>query len=97
MTGKFNGVQAIIRGTHTKALYIHCAAHSFNLAVCTSSDIKSVKNCLGIVERLYVFFNTPKRKNELINEIDQSDSIPNSHARTLKGNVQHDGFKIMSY
>lgn len=97
MTGKFNGVQAIIRGTHTKALYIHCAAHSFNLAVCTSSDIKSVKNCLGIVERLYVFFNTPKRKNELINEIDQSDSIPNSNARTLKGNVQHDGFKIMSY
>ncbi|XP_060854889.1 52 kDa repressor of the inhibitor of the protein kinase-like [Metopolophium dirhodum] len=53
-------------------------------SVCTSSDIKSVRNCLGIVERLYVFFNTPKRKNELINEIENSDSIPCSNARTLK-------------
>lgn len=39
---------------------------------------------MGIVERLYVFFNTPKRKNELINEIENSDSIPSSNARTLK-------------
>lgn len=69
MAGKFNGVQAVIKDRYPKALYIHCSAHSFNLAVCTSSDIKSVRNCLGIVERLYVFFNTPKRKNELINEI----------------------------
>lgn len=84
MAGKFNGAQAVIRATYPKALYIHCAAHSFNLVVCTSSDIKSVRNCLGIVERLYVFFNTPKRKNELINEIEQSSSIPNSNARTLK-------------
>lgn len=84
MAGKFNGVQAVIRATHPKALYVHCAAHSFNLAVCTSSDLKSVRNCLGIVERLYVFFNTPKRKNELINEIEHSDSIPSSNARTLK-------------
>jgi len=84
MAGKFNGVQAVIRATHPKALYVHCAAHSFNLAVCTSSNIQSVRNCLGIVERLYVFFNTPKRKNALINEIEKSDSIPNSNARTLK-------------
>lgn len=84
MAGKFNGVQAVIRDSYPKALYIHCSAHSFNLAVCTSSDIKSVRNCLGIVERLYVFFNTPKRKNELINEIENSDSIPSSNARTLK-------------
>lgn len=84
MAGKFNGVQAVIRDTHPKPLYIHCAAHSFNLAVCTSSDIKSVRNCLGLVERIFVFFNTPKRKNELINEIKNSDSIPSSNARTLK-------------
>lgn len=31
-----------------------------------------------------MFFNTPKRKNALINEIEKSDSIPNSNARTLK-------------
>jgi len=52
----------VIRATHPKALNVHCAAHSFNLAVCTSRNIQSVRNCLGIVERLYVFLTRLKEK-----------------------------------
>lgn len=33
MSGKFNGVQAIIREQYPQAIYVHCAAHSLNLAV----------------------------------------------------------------
>lgn len=84
MTGKCNGVQAVIKAKYTKALYIYCVAHSFNLVICTSSDIKSIWYCLGMYVWLYVFFNTPKRQNDLLNEIEQPDSIPSSNARTLK-------------
>lgn len=45
MSGQFQGVQAHIRSKYPKALYVHCAAHSLNLAVSTASNIKPVRNC----------------------------------------------------
>jgi len=62
MSGVFNGVQAIIRENCPHALYLHCASHSLNLAICTASGIPEIRNCLGTIEALYNFFNTPKRK-----------------------------------
>lgn len=59
---------------YPKALYIHCAAHSLNLDVSTASNIKPIRNCLGIIEKLYVFFNTPKRNNVLLSCIENSDT-----------------------
>ncbi|CAI6377563.1 unnamed protein product [Macrosiphum euphorbiae] len=82
MSGKYNGVQTVIRQKYPKALYLHCAAHSLNLAVSTSCNIKSIRNCLGVVEKLYVFFNTPKRQNVLISEIEKSDT--EFRVKTLK-------------
>lgn len=82
MSGKYNGVQTVIRQKYPKALYVHCAAHSLNLALSTSCNIKSIRNCLGVVEKLYVFFNTPKRQNVLISEIEKSDT--EFRVKTLK-------------
>lgn len=58
---KFNGAQTHIRTTFPKAIYVHCAAHSLNLAVSTACNIQPIRNCLGIIKKLYIFFNTPKR------------------------------------
>jgi len=82
MSGKFNGVQAIIREQYPQAIYVHCAAHSLNLAVSTASNIKPIRNCLGILEKMYVFFKTPKRNNALLIAIDEGDFEPK--IRTLK-------------
>lgn len=40
MAGRFKGVQSIIKSKYPKALYVHCAAHSLNLALSTASDIR---------------------------------------------------------
>jgi len=82
MSGKFKGVQAIICEKYPQALYVHCAAHSLNLAVSTASNIKTIRNCLGVLEKLYMFFNTPKRSSVILNEIDSGDFEPK--VRTLK-------------
>lgn len=82
MAGQFKGVQAIIRNKYPNALYVHCSAHSFNLAVSSSCNIKPIRNCLGIVEKLHIFFNTPKRHHVLLNQIEKNDSTPN--VKTLK-------------
>ena len=61
MAGKFNGVQAKIRQLNPKALYVHC-------------ELPDIRNCMAIVEKLYAFFNTPKRENVLKEQI---SAIPN--------------------
>lgn len=73
MSGHIKGTQTVVRENFPKALYVHCAAHSLNLAVSTSCDIQAIRNCLGTVEKMYCFFKTPKRNNVLLNEIDESD------------------------
>lgn len=82
MSGQYKGVQAIIKKKYPKAIYVHCAAHSLNLAVSTASGIQSIRNCLGVIEKYYVFFNTPKRQNVLLTNIENSDEDPK--VKTLK-------------
>ncbi|KAE9521811.1 hypothetical protein AGLY_017782 [Aphis glycines] len=62
MSGKVQGVKSYIQTKYPKAIYVHCATHSLNLAVSTASDLKPIRNCLGIIEKVYTFLNTPKRK-----------------------------------
>lgn len=76
MSGQFRGVQSIVRLKYPKAVYVHCSAHSLNLAVSTASGIRPIRNCLGIIEKAYQFFNTPKRNSILLHEIENSDHEP---------------------
>lgn len=68
MSGKFNGVQS-----HISALcsYVHCASHSLNLAIGNAVSVIEIRNCIGIIEKVYNFFNTPKRLDVLVNNIDK--------------------------
>lgn len=82
MSGKYKRVQAIVREQYPKAIYVHCAAHTLNLAVSKASNIQPIKNCLSIIEKLNNFFNTPKRNDVLLNCIKNANETPN--AKTLK-------------
>ncbi|XP_050065649.1 zinc finger MYM-type protein 1-like [Aphis gossypii] len=78
MSGKFKGVQTIIRNKYPMALYVHCAAHTLNLAVSSSCEQQAIRNCLGVVEKMHCFFNTPKRHSILLEAIANSDLNPSS-------------------
>lgn len=82
MSGQYKGVQAIIKKKYPKAIYVHCSAHSLNLAVSTASGIQPIRNCLGVIEKYYIFLNTPKRKNVLFTCIENSNENPK--VKTLK-------------
>lgn len=56
MAGSGNGTAALISAQYPLALYLHCASHCLNLAVVKSLQITSVRNMMGIVERVYLFF-----------------------------------------
>jgi hypothetical protein len=66
MSGKFKGTQAYIPEKYPTALYLHCVSHSLNLAISNSAEVSSIRNCFGVTEKIYTFFNTPKRQLVLL-------------------------------
>ena len=77
MSGAKSGVQARIREKQPKAIYTHCAGHSFNLAVLSSCSIPSIRNCIDQIKNLkkFFFFNL------------QSIIIMSGHGRTPLFNI----------
>jgi hypothetical protein len=82
MSGEFNGVQAHVMKNHPTALYVHCAAHSLNLAVSKASEVPEIRNCLGIVGQAHNFFSYPKRRDVLNKALAEAENIPK--IKTLK-------------
>ena len=83
MAGKTKGAAALVTSQYPLALYLHCASHSLNLAVVKSLEVASVRNMVGIVNRVGIFFAAhPKRQRQLEDAIDSTQ--PESSVRKLK-------------
>lgn len=82
MKGSFKGVQACIKKEYPQALYVHCCSHSFNLALCHSCKIQSVRNCVGTVKSVINFIKgSPKRTALLRMKIEEI--LPKCQTSTL--------------
>jgi len=84
MSGQFNGVRSHISQLYPMATYVHCTAHTLNLAVSKSCTIQPIRNCLGTIGKTRDFFVYPKRKNILSQAIKDFNGTIN--AKTLKRN-----------
>lgn len=58
MSGEFNGVQAAIKEKYPAAVYVHCASHSLNLALCHACDIQAIRNCVGTIKCVTKFIKS---------------------------------------
>lgn len=66
MARSVSGTAALITAEYPLAIYTHCASHCSNLAAVKSLQITSVRNMMGVIKRVYVFFDAhPKRQNAL--------------------------------
>ena len=83
MAGKTNGAAAIITRDYPLASYLHCASHSLNLAVVKSLEVQSVRNMIGIITRVSLFFHAhPERQRKLEEAVDSI--TPTSSVHKLK-------------
>ena len=58
-----SGTAAVITSQYPLALHTHCASHCLNLAVVKSLQITSVRNMMGVIDKVYQFFAVhPKRQ-----------------------------------
>lgn len=82
-SGKTRGAAAIVKSQYPRALYLHCASHCLNLAVVKSLEVSSIRNMMGILGWVYVYFNAhPKRQRILEKSID--DTQPGSAVHKSK-------------
>lgn len=68
--GLINGAQAIYKKEASEAVYFHCSSHCLNLALTHASSIPPVKNMMGTLTRLGLFFKgLPKRQRVFADEL----------------------------
>ena len=80
MSGKTNGAADIIASQFPLALYLHCSSHCLNLSVVKSLEEASIRNMIGIVNSVSIFFAAhPKRQRKL-----EETTQPESSVRKLK-------------
>ena len=83
MAGKAKGAAAIITSDYLLVLYLHCTSHSLNLAVVKSLEVQSVRNMIGVINEVSLFFQAhPKCKRKLEEAIDTT--APTSSVHKLK-------------
>ena len=83
MSGKINGAAALISKEYPLALYLHCASHCLNLVVVKSLDETNVRNMMGVVNKVWIFFSAhPKRQRKLEEAIETTQ--PESKIKKLK-------------
>ena len=74
MAGKYRGAAVTIQSKCPKAVYVHCAAHALNLCVVAACSVQLVKNMMGTMVEICLFFsNSPKRQLELEKHINGLD------------------------
>ena len=62
MSGKYNGIKAIIKDVNPLAIWIPCSSHSLNLVATRGVGSSPLTRAFFVfIQRLYNFFSTPRR------------------------------------
>ena len=68
MAGIHKGARAVIQREYPRAVYVHCRAHALNLAAVKSCENPYIRNMLGVVERVAVFFGDSTKRHLRLSE-----------------------------
>lgn len=64
MSGRKNGVQALILEDQPLAVYTHCFNHQLNLCIFRAREVQAIRNLVGIIGTVSVFFIYICQKNK---------------------------------
>ncbi len=76
MLGKTNGAAALISVEYPLAHYLHCASQCLNLAVVKSLDETNIRNMMGVIDRVSIFFHAhPKQLEDAIGSTQPESTV----------------------
>jgi len=82
MGGHLNGVRTAIQEQYPMALYVHCAAHSLNLALSKSCTVPLIRNSVGMLKEVEKFFRSSAQRSEVLKS-KISEEMPTSRHSQL--------------
>jgi hypothetical protein len=82
MSGRFKGVQSVIREKYPAALYVHCSSHSLNLAICHASHVQHIRNCFGTIKSVTAFINISAKRTHILKQ-KIKECLPEARWNTL--------------
>ena len=85
MSGKFRGVQAIVKERIPLANYVHCKAHQLNLSLVHSSSEPCVRTMMATVQDIaFAFSYSAKRLNAFADKLEADDNVKEDMERRTK-------------
>ena len=69
MSGKFRGCAALISQSCPRAVYVHCYSHVLNLCIAKACDLQVVRNVIGTLNQVCLFFNTSPKRQALLEQV----------------------------
>lgn len=83
MGGHLNGVRTAIQEQYPMALYVHCSAHSLNLALSKACTVPVIRNSLGTVNEIIKFFKSSAQRLELLKQKISQDMPTTNHSHLI--------------
>ena len=85
MSGKNNGVQALVKKEQKCALYVHCLAHSLNLCVqCIAKQCELIRNVMAFMYELLQLIKFSPKRLTLFESIRAQASLNDVHSPALR-------------
>ncbi|KAL4100912.1 hypothetical protein QTP88_020937 [Uroleucon formosanum] len=82
MSGYLHGAQEYINKDFPMALYVHCSAHSLNLALANASSLPAIRNCISTIQTVGTFFRSSTQRSEVL-RISIIETLPQARHSTL--------------
>lgn len=64
------------------ALYVHCSAHSLNVALANASSLPSIRNCISTIQTVETFFRSSAQRSEVL-RTSIIETLPQARHSTL--------------
>lgn len=69
MSGKFWGCAALISQSCPGVVYVHCYSHVLNLCIAKACDLQVVRNVIGTLNQVCLFFYTSPKRQALLEQV----------------------------
>ena len=81
MSGRFKGVKTRILEKQPLALYTHCVAHNLNLVIVESCQLPEIRNMIGTVKQVIIFFRESAQRNSVFKSfLEETAAFKRLHA-----------------
>ena len=84
MAGRESGIAARVKQLEPRAVFVHCSAHSMNLAVQEAAGaVLMIRDCLSLIHDLAICFKNSPTRSRILQNVSCENGGPNASLKPL--------------